>query len=428
MKISFYNTCVALLIVSITWFVSGMDVLSALVISVVSFFMFFSVFIMSKKVLYTKIFTIQIGILTIVCIILFIQFLNYRGAFFQGTSYSFIKYNDYIKWLPNTTISEESIILFVAFISSILTYVSTSILFERKLIAIFALKFFAINAFLYILLGWYQNLNDIEIPYGYFLTQTQSFSAHYAENEAVAFAYMGIATTIALFLRKPSLPNSLWFFIAILEVYILMGTDARAGKIIAITILLVGGFLSVLSVIKSKYVRVGMIILCLCVVPSVIVYNYSDKIRDFGIVVKTEINNRFAIQSNALKIVKNRELNGIGLGAYKYEEIQIVSKNVDFLKKRFLINGHPHCDFLEYTIELGIVGTVPLLGVIILYLFELYKRRRTLGIANFFLAFALMMIFLHSCIEVFLHMTSAMILFVLFVVWIRSNLKESRRA
>lgn len=427
MRILSGNICTSLLIASITWMVSGADVFSAAFISAAALAMLGAAISQPAQPLdNSKIFTAQVAALCGFLAVATLQFLNYRGVFFQETSYSFIMPSDYVKWLPNTIIRKNSILLLVALSASVASYIAASILFRKESAGIFALKFFAANAFAFALLGWYQIENNIEIPYGYFLTQSNSFSASYYENGATTFVYMGIAAAIALFLRNPKPLNAVWLAAALTEFLILRETDSKSGKIIAGAIILAGFAFMPLS-IKSAKIRLAATLLMLSSISvCAAVFLYSDIGRHAREIGRTEIANRFSIQANAFEVIKNREMNGIGLGAYAYEELPVVSKNAQLTLKPLVINGHPHCDILEYAVEFGISGMSLLLAAAILFLLQLWHRRKSLGIANTFIALATLAMFAHSCIDIFLHAASTMVLFSLALAWVKSPLEEKR--
>lgn len=419
--------CTSLLILSITWMVSGSGAFSATFISASALAMLgvaISQPLQSSG--NSKIFIAQVALLCGVLSIAVLQFLNYRGVFYQEASHSFIMPSSYVKWLPNTIIFNKSILLMVALSASVASYIAASILFSKVSAGVFALKFFAVNAFAFALLGWYQIENNIEIPYGYFLTQANSFSASYYENGAATFIYMGIAASIALYLRNPKLLNALWIIVAFAEFFILCETDSKAGKMIAGGIIF-AGFAFTPLFIKSANMRiVAVLLLLLSILVCAGVFLHSDIGKHAREIERTEIAKRLSIQSNALEVIKNREINGIGLGAYVYEELPIVSKKAKLALKPFVINGHPHCDILEYAIEFGFSGMSFLFVVAILFLLQIWHRRKSLGIANAFMALATLAMFAHSCIDIFLHITSTMVLFSLALAWIKSPLEEKR--
>ena len=361
-----------------------------------------------------------------VLVIALIQFFNYRGVFFQDTSFSFIAPSRHISWLPSTIICKNSILLLVTLSTSVASYIAASILFSRESIGVFALKFFAVNAFAFSLLGWYQIENNIEIPYGYFLTQSNSFSTMYYENAASTFVYMGIAAAIALFIRNLKRLNLVWIAAALIEFYILCKTDAKAGKIIAGGIILVGFAFMLLSIKSSKMRLSVILLLSLIVSVCFAMFLYSDIGCQALEIGKTEIAKRFSVQADAFEVIKGREINGIGLGAYMYEELPIISKKAQLLLKPLLINVHPHCDILEYAVEFGIVGMFFLFVAAILFFLQLWYNRKALGIVNAFIAVATFAMFAHSCIDIFLHLTSTLVLFSLALAWIKSPLGGQR--
>lgn len=419
--------CVLFLIASITWIVPCGDAFFVSSVSASVLFMLGAAILLPVQPFYnSKVFTAQVMMLCGVLVIALIQFFNYRGVFFQDTSFSFIAPSRHISWLPSTIICKNSILLLVTLSTSVASYIAASILFSRESIGVFALKFFAVNAFAFSLLGWYQIENNIEIPYGYFLTQSNSFSTMYYENAASTFVYMGIAAAIALFIRNPKRLNLVWIVAALIEFYILCKTDARAGKIIAGGIILVGFAFMLLSIKSSKMRLSVILLLSLIVSVCFAMFLYSDigcQALEFG---KAEIVKRFSVQADAFEVIKGREINGIGLGAYMYEELPIISKKAQLLLKPLLINVHPHCDILEYAVEFGIVGMFFLFVAAILFFLQLWYNRKVLGIVNAFIAVATFAMFAHSCIDIFLHLTSTLVLFSLALAWIKSPLGGQR--
>lgn len=419
--------CVLFLIASITWIVPCGDAFFVSSVSASVLFMLGAAILLPVQPFYnSKVFTAQVMMLCGVLVIALIQFFNYRGVFFQDTSFSFIAPSRHISWLPSTIICKNSILLLVTLSTSVASYIAASILFSRESIGVFALKFFAVNAFAFSLLGWYQIENNIEIPYGYFLTQSNSFSTMYYENAASTFVYMGIAAAIALFIRNPKRLNLVWIVAALIEFYILCKTDAKAGKIIAGGIILVGFAFMLLSIKSSKMRLSVILLLSLIVSVCFAMFLYSDigcQALEFG---KAEIAKRFSVQADAFEVIKGREINGIGLGAYMYEELPIVSKKAQLLLKPLLINVHPHCDILEYAVEFGVVGTLFLFVAAILFFLQLWYNRKALGIVNAFIAVATFAMFAHSCIDIFLHLTSTLVLFSLALAWIKSPLGGQR--
>ena len=109
-----------------------------------------------------------------------------------------------------------------------------------------------------------------------------------------------------------------------------------------------------------------------------------------------------------------------------YEELPIISKKAQLLLKPLLINVHPHCDILEYAVEFGIVGMFFLFVAAILFFLQLWYNRKALGIVNAFIAVATFAMFAHSCIDIFLHLTSTLVLFSLALAWIKSPLGGQR--
>lgn len=419
--------CVLFLIASITWIVPCGDIFFVSSVSASVLFMLCAAILRPVQPFCdSKIFTAQVMMLCGVLVIALIQFFNYRGVFFQDTSFSFIAPSRHISWLPSTIICKSSILLLVTLSTSVASYIATSMLFSRESIGVFALKFFAVNAFAFSLLGWYQIENNIEIPYGYFLTQSNSFSTMYYENAASVFVYMGIAAAFALFIRNPKRLNLIWIVAALVEFYILCKTDARAGKIIAGGIILVGFAFMLLSIKSSKMRLSVILLLSLIVSVCFAMFLYSDigcQALEFG---KAEIAKRFSVQADAFEVIKGREINGIGLGAYMYEELPIISKKAQLLLKPLLINVHPHCDILEYAVEFGIVGMFFLFVAAILFFLQLWYNRKALGIVNAFIAVATFAMFAHSCIDIFLHLTSTLVLFSLALAWIKSPLGGQR--
>ena len=419
--------CVLFLIASITWIVPCSDIFFVSSVSASVLFMLGAAILLPVQPFYnSKVFTGQVMMLCGVLVIALIQFFNYRGVFFQDTSFSFIAPSRHISWLPSTIICKNSILLLVTLSTSVASYIAASILFSRESIGVFALKFFAVNAFAFSLLGWYQIENNIEIPYGYFLTQSNSFSTMYYENAASTFVYMGIAAAIALFIRNPKRLNLVWIVAALIEFYILCKTDAKAGKIIAGGIILVGFAFMLLSIKSSKMRLSVILLLSLIVSVCFAMFLYSDigcQALEFG---KAEIVKRFSVQADAFEVIKGREINGIGLGAYMYEELPIISKKAQLLLKPLLINVHPHCDILEYAVEFGIVGMFFLFVAAILFFLQLWYNRKALGIVNAFIAVATFAMFAHSCIDIFLHLTSTLVLFSLALAWIKSPLGGQR--
>lgn len=419
--------CVLFLIASITWIVPCSDIFFVSSVSASVLFMLCAAILRPVQPFCdSKIFTAQVMMLCGVLVIALIQFFNYRGVFFQDTSFSFIAPSRHISWLPSTIICKSSILLLVTLSTSVASYIATSMLFSRESIGVFALKFFAVNAFAFSLLGWYQIENNIEIPYGYFLTQSNSFSTMYYENAASVFVYMGIAAAFALFIRNPKRLNLIWIVAALVEFYILCKTDARAGKIIAGGIILVGFAFMLLSIKSSKMRLSVILLLSLIVSVCFAMFLYSDigcQALEFG---KAEIAKRFSVQADAFEVIKGREINGIGLGAYMYEELPIISKKAQLLLKPLLINVHPHCDILEYAVEFGIVGMFFLFVAAILFFLQLWYNRKALGIVNAFIAVATFAMFAHSCIDIFLHLTSTLVLFSLALAWIKSPLGGQR--
>lgn len=419
--------CVLFLIASITWIVPCGDAFFVSSVSASVLFMLGAAILLPVQPFYnSKVFTAQVMMLCGVLVIALIQFFNYRGVFFQDTSFSFIAPSRHISWLPSTIICKNSILLLVTLSTSVASYIAASMLFCRESIGVFALKFFAVNAFAFSLLGWYQIENNIEIPYGYFLTQSNSFSTMYYENAASTFVYMGIAAAIALFIRNPKRLNLVWIAAALIEFYILCKTDAKAGKIIAGGIILVGFAFMLLSIKSSKMRLSVILLLSLIVSVCFAMFLYSDigcQALEFG---KAEIVKRFSVQADAFEVIKGREINGIGLGAYMYEELPIVSKKAQLLLKPLLINVHPHCDILEYAVEFGVVGMFFLFVAAILFFLQLWYNRKALGIVNVFIAVATFAMFAHSCIDIFLHLTSTLVLFSLALAWIKSPLGGQR--
>lgn len=419
--------CVLFLIASITWIVPCGDAFFVSSVSASVLFMLGAAILLPVQPFCdSKIFTAQVMMLCGVLVIALIQFFNYRGVFFQDTSFSFIAPSRHISWLPSTIICKNSILLLVTLSTSVASYIAASILFSRESIGVFALKFFAVNAFAFSLLGWYQIENNIEIPYGYFLTQSNSFSTMYYENAASTFVYMGIAAAIALFIRNPKRLNLVWIVAALIEFYILCKTDARAGKIIAGGIIF-AGFVFMLLSIKSSKMRLSVILLLsLTVIACIAAFLYSDIGCHSLEIGKTEIAKRFSVQADAFEVIKGREINGIGLGAYMYEELPIISKKAQLLLKPLLISVHPHCDILEYAVEFGIVGMFFLFVAAILFFLQLWYNRKALGIVNAFIAVATFAMFAHSCIDIFLHLTSTLVLFSLALAWMKSPLGGQR--
>lgn len=419
--------CVLFLIASITWIVPCGDIFFVSSVSASVLFMLGAAILRPVQPFCdSKIFTAQVMMLCGVLVIALIQFFNYRGVFFQDTSFSFIAPSRHISWLPSTIICKNSILLLVTLSTSVASYIAASMLFSRESIGVFALKFFAVNAFAFSLLGWYQIENNIEIPYGYFLTQSNSFSTMYYENAASTFVYMGIAAAIALFIRNPKRLNLVWIAAALIEFYILCKTDAKAGKMIAGGIILVGFAFMLLSIKSSKMRLSVILLLSLIVSVCFAMFLYSDigcQALEFG---KAEIVKRFSVQADAFEVIKGREINGIGLGAYMYEELPIISKKAQLLLKPLLINVHPHCDILEYAVEFGIVGMFFLFVAAILFFLQLWYNRKALGIVNAFIAVATFAMFAHSCIDIFLHLTSTLVLFSLALAWIKSPLGGQR--
>lgn len=419
--------CVLFLIASITWIVPCGDIFFVSSVSASVLFMLGAAILLPVQPFYnSKVFTAQVMMLCGVLVIALIQFFNYRGVFFQDTSFSFIAPSRHISWLPSTIICKNSILLLVTLSTSVASYIAASILFSRESIGVFALKFFAVNAFAFSLLGWYQIENNIEIPYGYFLTQSNSFSTMYYENAASTFVYMGIAAAIALFIRNPKRLNLVWIVAALIEFYILCKTDAKAGKIIAGGIILVGFAFMLLSIKSSKMRLSVILLLSLIVSVCFAMFLYSDIGCQALEIGKTEIAKRFSVQADAFEVIKGREINGIGLGAYMYEELPIISKKAQLLLKPLLINVHPHCDILEYAVEFGIVGMFFLFVAAILFFLQLWYNRKALGIVNAFIAVATFAMFAHSCIDIFLHLTSTLVLFSLALAWIKSPLGGQR--
>ena len=95
------------------------------------------------------------------------------------------------------------------------------------------------------------------------------------------------------------------------------------------------------------------------------------RITDVNFVLNSDQSslNRLRYWSDALNVLKENPLSGIGIGSWKTESISFSKEYI----REYVVPYHVHNDFLQYGAELGILGGLLYLILFILPLYSLFK-------------------------------------------------------
>ena len=97
--------------------------------------------------------------------------------------------------------------------------------------------------------------------------------------------------------------------------------------------------------------------------------NFLNQVKTISFTQESS-NWRFELWSNVLDYLSNNPLKGVGIGNWKIESLPYWKYNLD----GYLVPYHAHNDFLQYSVELGIIGGLVFLSFFILSFIFLIKR------------------------------------------------------
>ena len=413
------KSSIFLLIWSISWLCSGVKEGSMFAIAIASMmFLSCSLFINPQKIKSKRTFKIECVCLIGILLLATIQLLNNRSVFFQHQNYSYINSVNYITWLPSTILSEDAVIEYAAIISAIIAYLAGKVIFSNTKYVRFALKVLVLNTLFVALLGLYQVINGIKIPYGLFYTQANCFASFYLENAATSFIYLGEAAAITLFIWRPKVKSLIWLFIAIVEMCIMLKSDSRGSICVSILILLIGiAFLISLMQSKLKYIILFLYTSFIICLGSI----FSEKMLSNDKIL-TDIHNRLQIQNNFHSLIKNSQLYGTGIASFKFEEVLQKKHELTHFDGKLVISGHLHNDILEFVLEFGFLGLAIAICFLACYIYNLARMKLIFSKRNMFLLCCIGIYLAHSCFDIFLHISSNLILLALILAIASSKL------
>ncbi len=167
--------------------------------------------------------------------------------------------------------------------------------------------------------------------------------------------------------------------------FILVILQSKTGLIISIFVLLVN---FTRYIIRTKRWLIGIALFAGTIVLAVLTYNYvitsnrsrfttaenviSSNKMDIKSIESTQA--RFFVWQSAWKVIKTVPFTGVGTGDTRYSLTEQYAKDNYTGAEKERLNAHN--EYLETTVELGVVGLVGLLACLLLPLYKSIKERR----------------------------------------------------
>jgi|GEM_PF-2447797 len=378
-----------------------------------------------------------------------VQALNPSARMVQYNGYYSIVPLDYIRFLPSSYADDfengnalwSLVVIFCVLMFSSSAYV----VFDRPVYAKVAMFFFGLNCALMSAFGLWQNFSGIKAVYGLYISEGDFFGTFFLSNAATAFLNLGLACLLALAFEL----YAKRFYIGKLAYYtsacvIGSGTVAifagvlfsksRGGMVISLLIFAVAGFVAVGKFIYARFgtrVVVGVIIFLSLSAGATAWFGSGyvlSKILHqptFSHEFEKSFDSRLGINTVTISIIKESPfLWGSGAGSYKFVSIKKFVAGQNDKAGAMVSFSHAHNDLFEYVVEYGLAGILLIFigGAQLLYM----SFASGLSSSKFVLLGGGALIFLHSCFDIHMHITSTIGAFALIAVLCTCPLRLKR--
>lgn len=356
--------------------------------------------------------SIKIPLCFLICLTIYILIQYSNAAYAQrwetGLRVWVLTPSDSVLWLPssiNSNFTDSSPIRFL--IIFLTTGLLALTIFSQKKGSISAsmLTLIAVNSTLIALVGLIQLTSDMESILGLFQAVDEGFGLFFGtflyKNHAAAFLNLGIAASLASFFKSsPRTPkrrsnlNWLFLILAFLLLTAVIFSRSRFGFLGSLGILIVFISLALTQIRKrsnsSKWISAAYIFLAILVVGGVSFLLRFNGPRHLQ-TLNTQITEDFSFKQRQLaykseiQMFAKKPIFGWGAGNFRHgfrlfqnlddEQKDSINPNLKFRNQNFFWQ-HAHNDYLEWLIELGVVGTLILFSIPGYFCWVIFKSRR----------------------------------------------------
>jgi len=284
------------------------------------------------------------------------------------------------------SIKEVALYDYINFISYVLLYLAVINFIKQEKEVNHLLKIFFITSFLvalYTLLQYY----GLDPYYGHLGTLTSTIGQ---KNWISNYLVMIFPVVFSFFLLADDKKNkSLYLFLLVILYATLLICQSR-GIWISITLTTVFAFIVILryklgDIFKSN--KKWLIILFTVFLVITIIYSTENPLNKSRLTVieraastfdqdDPSINTRFLIWGTSLEMMEDKPLLGLGIGTFKYHYLDY---QAEYLRQHphYIKNSgkaaEAHNEYLQLVAEIGIVGLISFLGIIISFFFLIYQ-------------------------------------------------------
>lgn len=413
----------------VTWLASGTRIEFLLPMFFVSCLLFiFTIWqknnICSDSYLYNSL-IFAFPVFAVICTI---AYFNPFAFFINSERFSFLKYVDYIKWLPTSVrasfISGNPFFSLCILTTSFFTVIAAINLFSNRKFAILSLFWFVLNVWAMGMFAVYQKCMNYDAMYGVLYAHTSFYGTFFLENAGGTFLVMGGAAAAALgyyFALNHGLFSkimSLVFFFLTISIFAAAAFSGSVAVILLSLMLVIVFSIAILfrlcvRVFSAKTAIVFSVgIFCVCVFASAFAVIKTYKGLDsYG---KSDVSSSVAYRLDLYKNILNSDndmlLYGWGgeCSRYMLYSKLPLHKNPS---KTLMAPDRPHSDILEYFLDYGILGLTIFFVCGVSWLADLCKNWRSFSLGNFFLFMGVLACLLHSAVDMELHIPSTMLAF-----------------
>ena len=243
---------------------------------------------------------------------------------------------------------------------------------------------------------WFRELTVGGTPFGPFVNRN-----HYA-----GLINMLIMIGLGIMFTRQKLERRLLFgFLTVIMSVSLFLSLSRAGIISYFVAITSFTFLLLKNKMKNKKIlAISAFVVILCLY---LIYLGIDPIIDRFYKADIDSKARFVIWADTLEAFKDFLFTGTGLGTFVYIYPLYSSRTISF------ICDHTHNDYLEYLVELGLIGMSILLSILFLYIKAIFPAEKSSKqkIYNYAFLSSILTIAVHSVFDFNLHIPSNALMF-----------------
>ena len=315
---------------------------------------------------------------------------------------------DYIQWLPSSISSGFTDASPLRFLIHILTAAAIALVLissrDRKT-QTSTLILVAISGTLIALIGTVQSSLDSQTILGLFDAQGQGLGLFFGtllyKNQAAAFFNIAMAVSLACFIylagspkMQRSNPSLIFILCAIVLLIGIVSSRSRFGFVCSFSILVPFGVMAIKRMaqwrLSRKWVLSAGIILTTVIIAGSVFLFRSPAARHLK-TLNSEITEDFSFKQrkfayeSGLEMYVSKPVYGWGAGNFRhgfrqFQNMQAEREEIEnpFMKRHELsfFWQHMHNDYLEWLIELGVVGTLILFSIPGYFFWRIFKSSR----------------------------------------------------